>query len=77
VCSESYCKYTASDTLGKLGKKRKAVTSNIPCSECGKPPRQITGKKGKFWGCSGYSDGCKIAAQDKAGKPVLLVSILI
>lgn len=82
VCSDRSCKYTAPDSRGKPGKKRKArktfasknvskKTSNTPCPQCGKQLRQITGKNGKFWGCSGYKDGCRFTAQDKAGKPVL------
>ena len=71
VCSESDCKYTAPDNRGKPGKKRKLVTSSIPCPECGKSLRQITGKKDKFWSCFAYIDGCKLIAQDMAGKPVL------
>ena len=68
-CSDRECKYTAPDSRGKPGKKRKAVTSDIACPECAKQLRQISGKKGKFWGCSGYRDGCKFTAQDKDGKP--------
>ena len=71
-CSDQECKYTAPDSRGKPGKKRKAVTSDIPCPECGKQLRQISGKKGRFWGCSGYKEGCKFTTQDKAGKPVIL-----
>jgi len=42
------------------------------CPDCGRPLRRIK-KKGKnefFWGCTGFSEGCKYACEDKAGKPV-------
>ncbi len=74
VCSDRSCQYTAPDSRGKPGRKSKAVVSKVsklPCPQCGKQLRQISGKKGKFWGCSGYKEGCKFTAQDKAGKPVL------
>lgn len=28
------------------------------CPECQKPLRRIKGKKGFFWGCTGFSEGC-------------------
>ncbi|QPK61431.1 DNA topoisomerase 3 (plasmid) [Methylomonas sp. LL1] len=43
-----------------------------PCPDCGKPLRRIK-KKDKnefFWGCTGFSDGCRHAAEDKDGRPV-------
>lgn len=43
-----------------------------PCPDCGRPLRRIK-KKGNneyFWGCTGYSDGCKHASDDKDGAPV-------
>ena len=43
-----------------------------PCPQCGRPLRR-TKKKEKnefFWGCTGYSEGCKYACEDKAGRPV-------
>ena len=40
------------------------------CPQCGKPMRRINGKKGWFWGCSGFRDGCKQTLDDKAGQPV-------
>jgi len=41
-----------------------------PCPECKKPLRRIKGKSGFFWGCTGFSDGCKYSCDDKRGKPV-------
>ena len=69
-CGNRECKYTAPDSRGKPGKKKKVVTSNYECPECKNKLRQLSGTKGKFWGCSGYRDGCKFTAQDKSGKPV-------
>jgi DNA topoisomerase-3 len=43
-----------------------------PCPDCGKPLRRIK-KRDKnefFWGCTGFADGCRFAAEDKSGKPV-------
>lgn len=41
-----------------------------PCPSCQKPLRRIKGTKGFFWGCTGYSGGCKFSCEDKSGKPV-------
>jgi DNA topoisomerase-3 len=43
-----------------------------PCPECGKALRRIRKKEKNefFWGCTGFSEGCKYACEDKAGKPV-------
>ncbi|WP_419596255.1 DNA topoisomerase, partial [Thiolapillus sp.] len=38
------------------------------CPECGKPLRLRNGKRGAFWGCTGYPD-CKYTAPDDGGKP--------
>ena len=70
-CSNRECKYTAPDSRGKPGKRKKAVASNYDCPECSKKLRQLKGAKGKFWGCSGYQEGCKFTAQDKSGVPQL------
>lgn len=40
------------------------------CPDCGKPLRQINGKKSKFWGCTGWKDGCKATFNDKNNQPV-------
>jgi len=40
-----------------------------PCPECGKNLIRRKGKKGFFWGCSGYPE-CKTTLQDKKGKPI-------
>ncbi|HEU5375089.1 MAG TPA: topoisomerase DNA-binding C4 zinc finger domain-containing protein, partial [Ktedonobacteraceae bacterium] len=39
------------------------------CPVCQKPLRRIKGKKGFFWGCTGFSEGCTFRCPDKGGKP--------
>lgn len=57
--------------IGKL-QQQGGVTLEMPaaeqktCPACGKPMRQIKGKKGAFWGCTGYPE-CK-ATVDGGGK---------
>lgn len=46
-----------------------AALYKCPVNGCGKPMRRIKGTNGFFWGCTGYSDGCKGSLPDKAGKP--------
>jgi ssDNA-binding Zn-finger/Zn-ribbon topoisomerase 1 len=38
------------------------------CPDCHKPLRRIVGKKGPFWGCTGFPE-CKTSLFDKDGKP--------
>lgn len=38
------------------------------CPDCGKPLRRRKGKKGFFWGCSGYPE-CNVTLPDARGKP--------
>lgn len=45
----------------------------IPCPQCGKPLRLRTGKRGPFWGCSGYPK-CTQTCPDHEGTPVLTQS---
>ncbi len=40
------------------------------CPECQRPLRRIKGKKGFFWGCTGFREGCPFSCPDKGGKPV-------
>jgi len=42
---------------------------NYPCPKCSKPLRQINGKHGFFWSCSGYKERCQVSTADKKGKP--------
>ena len=51
--------------------KKVAITASpktVLCPECGKPMRRRKGKKGFFWGCTGYPD-CSATAPDNHGKP--------
>ena len=38
------------------------------CPNCRKPMRRLEGKKGPFWGCTGFPD-CTTSLFDKNGKP--------
>lgn len=40
-----------------------------PCPECGRTLLRREGKRGPFWGCSGYRDGCEVTCADDGGKP--------
>lgn len=48
-----------------------ASSAGASCPTCGKPMRRINGARGGFWGCTGYSEGCRTTLQDKDGEPVL------
>jgi DNA topoisomerase-3 len=39
-----------------------------PCPDCGKPMRRRKGRRGFFWGCSGYPE-CTTTLPDAGGKP--------
>ncbi|QBC45888.1 type I DNA topoisomerase [Iodobacter fluviatilis] len=68
------CKVSMNDEKGKpVPKQPKAqapASQKYACPKCAKPLRLIDSAKGKFWGCTGYSEGCKSSYQDKGGKPV-------
>lgn len=38
------------------------------CPDCGKPMRLRDGARGEFWGCTGYSDGCRRTLDGPVGK---------
>lgn len=66
------CKTTLPDAAGKPGKKKAVELSSHACKECGKPliHRFKKGKAGyDFWGCSGFSAGCKASYKNKDGAP--------
>ena len=42
--------------------------NSVLCPNCGKIMIRRKGKKGYFWGCSGYPE-CKTMATDSKGKP--------
>jgi len=45
-----------------------SATPKHPCPECGKSLRRMKGKRGFFWGCTGYPD-CSATLPDERGKP--------
>lgn len=51
--------------------REKSAEKTYPCQgvECGGRLRRIKGKKGYFWGCTNYGDGCRETRPDKRGKP--------
>lgn len=71
------CKTSADDKDGKPVFRTPGAPASAAhaCPKCGKLLRQLTAKQGpnagnKFWGCTGYADGCKYSTDDKDGKPV-------
>lgn len=66
------CNVTLPDDDGKPGMRKGSTTTEFACDECGKPlmHRQKKGAGGyDFFSCSGYSEGCKKAYQNKDGSP--------
>ncbi len=69
------CQTTLPDANGKPGARSIAVTpagsdAEAPkCPDCGKPMRLRNGKKGAFFGCSGYPN-CGKTMPAKDGQPV-------
>ena len=58
------------DEIARVTKEGLAINTDAPlCPTCQKNLRRIKGKKGFFWGCTGYSNGCKYSCDDKDGKP--------
>ena len=57
----------------ELGQSSALIYSSFKCPNCSKPLRQIKGKKKSdvFWGCSGYSQGCKSSFPDDRGEPYI------
>lgn len=64
------CKETRPDDGGKPGERggKPAGDERYPCPNCGKPMALRIGKKGKFWGCTGYPE-CSTIQEDSRGKP--------
>ena len=57
------------EQLAKMGaKNRPPEASSHPCPDCQKPMYRRQGKKGYWWGCSGYPV-CKTTFLDDRGKP--------
>lgn len=64
--------YVAREVAGVKEHGLTIKTDAPPCPTCDRPLRRVKGKKGHFWACTGYSEGCKYTAEDKAGKPALI-----
>lgn len=64
--------YVAREVAGVKENGLAIKTDAPPCPTCSRPLRRMKGKKGHFWSCTGYAEGCKYTAEDKAGKPVLV-----
>jgi DNA topoisomerase-1 len=69
----SGCKGSLPDDNGKPGAPQprngpEQPDGRFPCPECGKPMRLRNGRRGLFWGCSGYPD-CNRTAEDAGGRP--------
>lgn len=50
-----------------------SLAESFKCPKCSRPMYRRKGKKGFFWGCSGYNaeeNPCKHIMSDRAGKPV-------
>lgn len=65
------CQVSLPDDKGKPGKKKEVKLSDFPCGKCQRPliRRQKAGKNGyDFWGCSGFSQGCKTNYPNIKGK---------
>ena len=58
------------EQLQKLAESESPVSSHesVSCPECKKPMTKRKGKKGYWWGCTGYPD-CTITAFDEKGRP--------
>ena len=70
------CNITLPDNKGKPGVRSApaAPAGEHKCPECGKPLRPLIAAKGansgkKFWGCTGFAEGCKYSVDDDDGKP--------
>jgi len=70
------CKISLPDNKGKPGIRPPpaAAGGGHRCPKCGKALHQLTASKGpnagkKFWGCTGFAEGCKYSVDDNDGKP--------
>jgi DNA topoisomerase-3 len=64
-------KMSSAPAKAKPKPRKKAADKTYPCPEadCSGRLRRIKGKKGFFWGCTNYRDGCRETRPDKRGKP--------
>lgn len=71
---ESFIRELVEYIAGEVGAVKAqgiGMTVEAPlCPECRKPLRRIKGRKGFFWGCTGFADGCTFHCPDKAGRPI-------
>jgi DNA topoisomerase-3 len=69
MCSEikNGCETFLEDNRGKPTLPK---ISKIKCPDCGSDLKQRDGKKGKWWGCTGYPQ-CKTTFADAKGNPVI------
>lgn len=66
------CSVTLPDINGRPGERKKQVVSEFKCQKCDRPlvKRNQPGTAGRaFWGCSGFTQGCRTTYQDQNGKP--------
>ena len=58
------------EQLEKLSQSKGTIGNQTvyPCPDCNKPMTRRKGKKGYWWGCTGYPD-CTTTAFDEKGKP--------
>jgi len=58
------------EQLEKLSQSKGTIGHQVthPCPDCNKPMVRRKGKKGFWWGCTGYPD-CTSTAFDEKGKP--------
>jgi DNA topoisomerase-3 len=72
MCSEikNGCETFMDDSRGKPVKKKEAIIAQIKCPDCNSDLKQRDGKKGKWWGCTGYPN-CKTTFADFKNKPVI------
>lgn len=63
--------FSPSASTAKTAPKKNKASQTYPCpgEACGGRLRRIKGKKGFFWGCSNYGQGCRETRPDSRGKP--------
>ena len=69
MCSEikNGCETFLEDNRGKPTTPK---ISKVKCPDCGSELKQRNGKKGKWWGCTGYPL-CETSFADSKGKPII------
>jgi DNA topoisomerase-3 len=65
----TFSRSTSTTTTVTPKTKPEGQTYPCPGETCEGQLRRIKGKKGFFWGCSNYGQGCREARQDARGKP--------